>query len=163
MLRVAENAGVKRPDFVAQYMGNELAGNWLEQVSALPGRGWARLAVPACFDGDVQGISVDDDELIAIDSARHVFTMDGALRAPDLFDWTERWGPPFWTGAGRTLPPGDLWSWSVLSPAEDRTWTDAAGNQQPVGDEKVSHIWEVRGGGRRLVYMDRGMTAFSVN
>src|SRR3954453_4213895 len=44
LLRMAENAGVKRPDFVAQYMGNELAGDWLERVSALPGRGWARLA-----------------------------------------------------------------------------------------------------------------------
>src|SRR4051812_27431821 len=43
LLRVAENAGVKRADFLQQYMGNELAGDWLERVAALPGRGWARL------------------------------------------------------------------------------------------------------------------------
>ena len=42
LLRVAENAGVKRADFLQHYMGNELAGDWLERVSALPGRGWAR-------------------------------------------------------------------------------------------------------------------------
>src|SRR3954453_19950349 len=36
---------------------------------------WAPLAVPACFDGDVRAISVDDDELIAIDGERHIFTM----------------------------------------------------------------------------------------
>src|SRR4051795_13694369 len=42
LLRVAENTGVKRPDFVEHYMGNELAGDWLERVAALPGRGWAR-------------------------------------------------------------------------------------------------------------------------
>src|SRR3954447_15983901 len=126
---------------------------------AQPGGAWARLHVPACFDGDVRGVSVDDDELIAIDRARHIFTMDGALRAPALFNWTERWGPPFWTGAARRLPGGALWSWSVLSPAEDETWTDSAGNQQPVGDAKVSHIWLVRDNGRRLVYMDPWLPA----
>jgi len=126
---------------------------------AQPAGAWARLPVPSCFDGDVRGISVDDDELVAIDRARHVFTMDGALRPPALFNWTERWGPPFWTGAGRRLPDGPLWSWSVLSPAEDRTWTDSAGNRQPVGDEKVSHVWLVRDNGRRLVYMDPWLPA----
>ena len=120
---------------------------------------WAPLAVPACFDGDVRGISVDDDELVALDRDRHVFTMDGALGPPGLFNWTERWGPPFWTGAGRRLPDGRLWSWSVISPLEDRTWTDSAGNRQPVGDEKVSHVWMVLGGGRRLVYMDPWLPA----
>jgi RNA polymerase primary sigma factor len=42
LLRMAENAGVKRADFLQHYMGNELAGDWLERVSALSGRGWAR-------------------------------------------------------------------------------------------------------------------------
>jgi RNA polymerase primary sigma factor len=40
--RIAENAGVKYPDFLQHYTDNELAGDWLERVSALPGRGWAR-------------------------------------------------------------------------------------------------------------------------
>ena len=120
---------------------------------------WAPLAVPACFDGDVQAISVDDDELLAIDSERHIFTMDGASGPAQLFNWTERWGPPFWTGAGRKLPEGKLWSWSVLSPVEDRTWTDSAGNEQPVGDAKVSHVFMARDGGRRLVYMDPWLPA----
>jgi RNA polymerase primary sigma factor len=44
LLRLAENAGVKRSEFLEQYMGNELAGDWVERVSQLPGRGWARLA-----------------------------------------------------------------------------------------------------------------------
>jgi hypothetical protein len=120
---------------------------------------WAPLPVPACFDGDVQAISVDDDELLAIDPARHIFTMDGASGPAPLFNWTERWGPPFWTGAGRRLPEGELWSWSVLSPVEDRTWTDSAGNEQPVGDAKVSHVFMARDGGRRLVYMDPWLPA----
>ncbi|HEX2150553.1 MAG TPA: RNA polymerase sigma factor RpoD, partial [Stellaceae bacterium] len=44
LYRVTENAGVKRAEFLQHYMGNELAGDWLERVAALPGRGWTRLA-----------------------------------------------------------------------------------------------------------------------
>src|SRR6185312_12174711 len=102
---------------------------------------WEPLPTPACFDGDVHAISVDDDELLAEDSDRHVFTMDGALGPQSLFNWTERWGPPFWTGAGRRLPDGAIWSWSVISPGEDKWFRDPAGNEHPVGDAKVSHVW----------------------
>jgi hypothetical protein len=115
---------------------------------------WTELPTPACFHGLVAGISVDDDELIAIDRDRRVYTMDGALGDPALFDWTSRWGPLFWTGAGRTLPPGITWSWSVVSPAEDRNWTDPAGNTHAIGFGKVSHIWLLGDGGRRLTFMD---------
>src|SRR5437868_2753886 len=43
MLRLAENAGVKRSEFLQSYMGDELSGDWLERVGALTGRGWAKL------------------------------------------------------------------------------------------------------------------------
>jgi RNA polymerase primary sigma factor len=43
LLRLAENAGIGRSEFVPQYIGNELAGDWLELVGALNARGWARL------------------------------------------------------------------------------------------------------------------------
>src|SRR5215471_15186262 len=43
LLRLAENVGVKRPEFLQQYIGNELAADWLDRVAALPGRGWPRL------------------------------------------------------------------------------------------------------------------------
>jgi RNA polymerase primary sigma factor len=44
LLRLAENAGIRRQEFVQHYIGDELAADWLERVSQLPGRGWARLA-----------------------------------------------------------------------------------------------------------------------
>jgi RNA polymerase primary sigma factor len=50
LLRLAENAGVKRPEFLQYYMGNELATDWFEKVSLLPGRGWPRLAERYCED-----------------------------------------------------------------------------------------------------------------
>jgi RNA polymerase primary sigma factor len=43
LLRLAESAGIRRSEFLQQYFGNELAGDWLERVQILPGRGWQRL------------------------------------------------------------------------------------------------------------------------
>jgi RNA polymerase primary sigma factor len=42
LLRLAENAGIRRSEFLQEYLGNELASDWLERVQGLPGR-WARL------------------------------------------------------------------------------------------------------------------------
>ncbi len=116
---------------------------------------WARLPLPACLDGHVTQISADDDEMIALDDARSVYTLDYALGDPAHFTWTRRWGPPFWQGDGRRLPAGMLaWSWSVISPREDGTWTDAAGHRQRVGADKVSHVWMLLRGGRELRFTD---------
>jgi hypothetical protein len=116
---------------------------------------WRKLPLPPCFAGRVTAIALDDDEMIALDSARRVYTMDNALKSAVLFNWTSRWGTPFWLGPGYTLPD-DLraWSWSVVSPLEDGTWTDPAGNQTAIGSGKVSHIWGLRAGGQRLTFWD---------
>ena len=115
---------------------------------------WRRLPLPACFAGRVAAISVDDDELIALDDARHIFTMDNALKHGSQFSWTGHWGVPVWLGPGFILPPTKAWSWSVVSPLEDHNWTDPAGNRTAIGDGKVSHIWGLRRGGRRLTFWD---------
>ena len=116
---------------------------------------WARLALPSCLVGRVAGLSVDDDELVVVDADRWIFTMDGATLDPTAFNWSMRWGRPFWTGAGRTLPHHVRdWEWSVLSQVEDGTWQDTAGNRHQVGDGKVSHIWMLRGDGHRLTFID---------
>jgi RNA polymerase primary sigma factor len=44
LLRLAESTGVKRADFLHEYFGAELCGDWLDRVGQLPGRGWGRLA-----------------------------------------------------------------------------------------------------------------------
>jgi RNA polymerase primary sigma factor len=44
LLRLAETAGVKRAEFLRNYIGDELSTNWLGRVAALPGHGWARFA-----------------------------------------------------------------------------------------------------------------------
>jgi hypothetical protein len=116
---------------------------------------WRAVPLPDCLAGNLTGISADDDEMIALDRGRRIYTMDNALKDPRLWNWTSRWGPPLWTGSGFAVPASaKAWSWSVLSPAEDGNWTDPAGNRTPVGDYKVSHIWGLRGGGRKLTFWD---------
>jgi hypothetical protein len=115
---------------------------------------WRQMPLPLCFDGRVASISLDDDELIALDTARRVYTMDNALKDATAFNWTNRWGTPFWTGPGYTLPPTKAWSWSVISPLEDENWIDPAGNKTAVGSGKVSHIWGLRHGGQRITFWD---------
>jgi RNA polymerase primary sigma factor len=44
MLRLAEEVGVNRGEFLKNYFGDELSHDWLERVAVLPGRGWARYA-----------------------------------------------------------------------------------------------------------------------
>ena len=130
-------------------------GTIYAQARATEDRSWHELAVPPCFAGRVASISVDDDELIALDTARRIFTMDGALKDASGFNWTSRWGTPFWAGPGYQLPGAVIaWSWSVISPLEDGTWTDPAGNKTAIGAGKVSHIWGLRDGGRRLTFWD---------
>jgi hypothetical protein len=121
---------------------------------AAPGP-WRRMPLPPCFAGRVKSIAVDDDELIALDDSRRVFTMDNALKDASTFNWTSRWGTPFWAGPGYQLPGGmRAWSWSVVSPLEDGRWTDPAGNHTAIGSGKVSHIWALRSGGRRITFWD---------
>ena len=42
MMRMAVDCGVKREQFLKEYYGNELDNNWLERVSKLKGKGWAK-------------------------------------------------------------------------------------------------------------------------
>lgn len=114
---------------------------------------WRKVPLPECLAGNLTGISADDDEMVALDRERRIYTMDNALKDPRLWNWSSRWGPPLWTGSGFAVPPeARRWSWSVISPAEDEHWTDPAGNRTDVGTFKVSHIWGLRG--RKLTFWD---------
>ncbi|MBK5231522.1 MAG: hypothetical protein JJE13_00875 [Thermoleophilia bacterium] len=105
---------------------------------------WEHVETPACLDGDIKSIGADDDELIAISSDKAIFGMDQALSIPSRFNWTSRWGFPFWQGPGFTIPADSpVWSWTVISPRESEYWVDPVGNKHEVGEGKVSHILSV--------------------
>ena len=65
---------------------------------------WRPVATPACLDGDIREISADDDELVALDSERSIYTMDQALATPRAVQLdlalgrpvlARAWAPPF--------------------------------------------------------------------
>lgn len=116
---------------------------------------WRHVPAPACLDGDIRSIDADDDELTAINSSNQIFGMDQALSIPSRFNWSSRWGFPFWTGDGFTVP-GDAvaWAWTVISPRESEYWVDPAGNRHAVGEGKVSHVLSLRGDHRRITMND---------
>jgi hypothetical protein len=116
---------------------------------------WRAVPLPLCLAGRLTAIAADDDELIALDRERRIYGMDNALKDATLWNWSSRWGPPLWQGPGFALPDDLIaWSWSVLSPVEDHSWTDPAGNHPAVGSDKVSHIWGLHEGGQRLTFWD---------
>ncbi|QES51595.1 hypothetical protein DEJ50_30860 [Streptomyces venezuelae] len=118
------------------------------------------MALPDCLAGRITGISVDDDELAAVDDGGRIYTMDHALNAPWTWNWTHRYGTPLWLGDGNTVPYGSArWTWSVLSPGEDRVWRDTAGNDHPVGGAKVSHVFALSPDGSRIRYVDPWLPA----
>lgn len=116
--------------------------------------GWGRVDTPDCLDGRIVAISADDDELVALDENRRIYELDQILSDPALWNWSTRWGNPFWTGDGWNVPPGRTWHWSVVSNVEDETWLDPAGNHHRIGDGKVSHIWLLSDDGQRFTYLD---------
>ncbi|CAM5293020.1 hypothetical protein STANM309S_06074 [Streptomyces tanashiensis] len=122
--------------------------------------GWRTMNLPDCLDGRITGISVDDDELVALDESGRIHTMDHALNAPWTWNWTYRYGAPLWLGDGNTVPYGSTrWTWSVLSPGEDKVWRDSAGNDHPVGGAKVSHVFALSPDGSRITYVDPWLPA----
>lgn len=122
--------------------------------------GWRTMKLPDCLRGRITGISADDDEMVAVDDGGNIYTMDHALNAPWTWNWTHRYGTPLWFGGGNTMPYStSRWSWSVISPGEDKVWRDTAGNDHPVELAKVSHVYALSPDGSRITYLDPWLPA----
>ena len=116
---------------------------------------WQQLALPDELMGNVQEIASDDEHILAINSAREIYTMWNALDSVETFRWQKAWGLPFWQGPGHTIPETvNRWDFSVVSPRLDEYYIDPAGNHMPIGDAKVSHIIVLKPDGRNVGYND---------
>ncbi|MFE3293052.1 hypothetical protein [Rhodococcus sp. NPDC059234] len=117
---------------------------------------WRYVPMPECMRGRLVGISLDDDELVAIDDSGWMYTMDNASQFPLLWNWTSAWGAPLWAGPGRQLP-GERpngWALSVSSPWDNQTYTDIAGRIHFVGFGKMTMLPALTGDGSRITYAD---------
>jgi hypothetical protein len=116
---------------------------------------WQKLDLPEGLDGDVTGIAMDGEHIIALNGERQIYTMWNGLDPVSGFRWQREWGFPFWMGPGMCLRDDIIkWDWSVVSPREDENYTDPAGHLFPVGIGKCSHIWMLGADGQRLTYVD---------
>jgi len=117
---------------------------------------WRFVPMPECLRGRLVGISLDDDELVAVDDNGWIYTMDNASQDPLVWNWTSAWGAPLWSDPGRQLP-GDHpngWALSVSSPWDNQTFTDVAGRIHFVGLAKMTMIPTLTGDGSRITYAD---------
>ena len=117
---------------------------------------WRFVPMPECLRGRLVGISLDDDELVAVDDNGWIYTMDNASQHPLVWNWTSAWGAPLWAGPGRQLP-GDRpngWALSVSSPWDTQTFADIAGRIHFVGFGKMTMLPSLTGDGSRITYAD---------
>lgn len=139
--------------FNARYEFALLDGEVFVRQRAAAAGLWRMLRLPRCFAGHVRAISADDEEVIAIDERRGVYTMDYGLNEIWTFNWTARWGPYFWANLGIELPADTVqWSLSDLTAKADGGFTDDAGNFHSSGG--VTTIYVLRGDRQRITYLD---------
>lgn len=126
---------------------------------------WRHGPMPDCLEGTLVGISVDDDELVGIDDAGWIYTLDNVTQDPALWNWTSAWGAMLWTAPGQTLPgsiPGaapaevaeNTWALSITSPWDNRSYTDIAGRVHPSGWAKMTMVPALTGDGSTITYAD---------
>lgn len=103
---------------------------------------WVKLEnLPAELEGDIIEFAMDDEHIIALNSARQIYTMWKANKDIEDFHWQKAWGFPFWGGPGMKLRDDLIkWDFTVVSIEEDEHWTDPVGNLHDVGAGKCSHI-----------------------
>ena len=61
LVKLADKHKVKRPEFIAEYQGSELDPAWIERVSTLPGKGWAKM-----IDRDRDTLQMIRDEIAEV-------------------------------------------------------------------------------------------------
>lgn len=117
---------------------------------------WRYAPLPDCLRGVLVGISVDDDELVAIDGDGWMYTLDNVSHSPLLWNWTSAFGAPLWAGTGQRVagPDPGRWALSVSSPWDNQTYVDADGRIHHVGLGKMTMVPSLTGDGSRITYAD---------
>lgn len=139
--------------FNSRYFAKIDDGNiWVREKAS---DSWQQLELPEGLAGQVTELAMDDEHIIALNNVRQIYTMWNGLDEISKFKWQMEWGIPFWRGPGMKLRSDiKTWDFSVVSPREDKNWTDPAGHEFAVGLAKCSHIWMLGENGQELIYND---------
>ncbi|WP_018117673.1 hypothetical protein [Corynebacterium mastitidis] len=117
---------------------------------------WRDLPTPECLRGQIAGISLNDDALVALDADGWMYTLSNLQSSPDRWGWIRAWGGPVWLGKGLQSPttrPG-AWALSLIGTHTDRVYDTPDGKQQPVSLAKVTQVVALSEDGSRIYSLD---------
>lgn len=104
---------------------------------------WRVAPVPKALKGHIAAISVDADEIMALDENNWIYTMVGLFDDTDQWTWSRNWGEVFDIGTGYQVINGEngQWSLSNIDPDYDLTYTDIDGRLHDVGGAGCTQIF----------------------
>ncbi|KQB85056.1 hypothetical protein [Corynebacterium oculi] len=117
---------------------------------------WRDLPTPDCLRGEIVGISLNDDALVALDGDGWIYTLSNLQSSPERWGWIRAWGGPVWLGKGLQSPttqPG-RWALSLIGTHTDRVYDTPDGKQQPVSLAKVTQVVALNEDGSRIYSLD---------
>ncbi|AZA10983.1 hypothetical protein [Corynebacterium gerontici] len=117
---------------------------------------WRCVPTPESLSGNIHGISINEDALVAVDTAGWMYTLSNLLSSPSRWGWIRAWGSPFWFGRGQQSPntsPGK-WSLSLIGNHTDRFYETSDGKRQPISLAKVTQVLALSPDGSRIYSLD---------
>ncbi len=107
------------------------------------GESWRACPMPEDLKGNVVAISMDADEIVALDKDNWIYLLEGLYKDSAEWTWSTSWGEVFSLGRGYQLPTGEngKWSLSNIDPKHDLTYLDGDGKVQPVGQAGCTQIF----------------------
>ena len=104
---------------------------------------WRVAPLPKSMRYNIKAISVDADEIIALDENNWIYTMVGLFDDTDEWNWSTNWGEVFDIGTGYQLGNGQnhQWALSNIDPEYDMTYTDIDGRLHNTGGSGCTQIF----------------------
>lgn len=109
------------------------------------GEEWRECPMPADLKGKVVAISMDADELVALDKDNWIYLLSKLFKDSSEWKWSTAWGEVFGFGRGYQLPQSGngKWALSNIDAGTDKTYLDGDGRSQPVGITGCTQIFYV--------------------
>lgn len=117
---------------------------------------WRLAPMPGCTQGRIVGISMDAEEIVAVDKNGWLYTIFGVQKDTDKWYWKTAWGSLMRAEDGfqmANITPGQ-WSLSIINIDDDQTYTDRDGNVHHISRAGCTQVLEMSTDGRHIFSHD---------
>ncbi len=117
---------------------------------------WRLAPMPGCTQGRIVGVSMDAEEIVAIDKNGWVYTIFGVQKDTEEWYWKTAWGSLMRAEDGfqmANITPGQ-WALSIINVDDDKTYTDNDGNVHHISLAGCTQIVEMSKDGRHIFSHD---------